>query len=229
MKLLLDNLKSILVTALLLTAFASVGAALVGLTYDSTANDIRYNEQLTLLRKLNTIIPADKYDNNLLNDTIMVPADYFLGTRTALKAYRARKGDEDVAVVLTAIASNGYNGPIEMLVGIYNNGNIAGVRIIKHRETPGLGDAIESSRSDWVKGFDQKNLSQTSEKGWKVKRDGGGFDQFTGATITPRAVVKAVHATLVYFKKHQTQLFSKKQTGNAQQSVQTSLVNKPSK
>jgi len=222
MKLFLDNLKSIMITAALLTAFASAGAALVGLTHDSTADDIRYNEQLTLLRKLNTIIPAEEYDNNLLNDTTMVPADYFLGTTTELKAYRARKGNKDVAVVLTVIATNGYNGPIEMLVGIYNNGNIAGVRIIKHRETPGLGDAIESSRSDWVKGFDQKNLLQPTEKGWKVKRDGGEFDQFTGATITPRAVVKTVHATLEYFKKHKTQLFSKKPTDNSSQSAQTS-------
>lgn len=222
MKVFLDNLKSILTTALLLTAFASAGAALVGLTHDRTADDILYNKQLTLLRKLNTIIPAEEYDNDLLKDTTMVPANYFLGTTTALKAYRARKGNTNIAVVLTAIATNGYNGPIEMLVGIYNNGKIAGVRIINHRETPGLGDAIEISRSDWIKGFDQKSLTQPGEKGWKVKRDGGEFDQFTGATITPRAVVKTVHATLEYFKKHQTQLFLKTPTDDSAQSIQTS-------
>ncbi len=208
MKLLQNNLKTIAMTALLLMAFASTGAALVGLTYSSTADDIRHNEQLTLLRKLNTIIPADEYDNDLLSDTIHIPADYFLGTTEDMLVYRARRNNQSVAVVLPVIAPNGYNGPIEMLVGIYSNGNIAGVRIVKHRETPGLGDAIDTSRSDWVRGFDNKNLQQPDEKHWKVKRDGGVFDQFTGATITPRAVVKAVHAALVYFKKHKKTLFA---------------------
>ncbi len=218
MKLLLDNLKKILITAALLMIFASTGAALVGLTYNTTADDIRHNQQLTLLKKLNTIIPANEYDNDLLEDTIYIPADYLLGTQSEEKVYRARKGDRDIAVVLPASAPNGYNGPIEMLVGIYSNGDIAGVRIIKHRETPGLGDAIESSRSDWILGFTGRSLKQPESKRWKVKRDGGSFDQFTGATITPRAVVKAIHAALLYFEKNREKLFVRKKINKSGES-----------
>lgn len=204
--------EKIVLTALLLMVFATGGAAMVGLTYLSTRDDIRHNEQLTLLKKLNTIIPADKYDNDLLEDTLQIPADFLLGTKQDETAYRARKQEKNVAVVIPVIAPNGYNGPIEMLVGIYDNGEIAGVRIVKHRETPGLGDAVERSHSNWVEGFNGKSLQQPDKKHWKVKRDGGVFDQFTGATITPRAVVKAVHSALLYFQKHHNDLFIKNTT-----------------
>ena len=109
---------------------------------------------------------------------------------------------------MSSIAPNGYNGPIHLLVGIKADGTLAGVRVVKHRETPGLGDVVEISRSDWILGFNDRSLSKPDEKGWKVKRDGGIFDQFTGATITPRAVVKAVHNALLYFEKNQVILFS---------------------
>ncbi len=88
------------------------------------------------------------------------------------------------------------------------NGNLSGVRVVKHRETPGLGDAVDISHSNWILGFNDKSLSNPDDQGWKVKRDGGIFDQFTGATITPRAVVNAVHNALLYFEKNQDMLFS---------------------
>jgi electron transport complex protein RnfG len=199
--------KQVATTALLLMLFATVGAGIVGLTYDNTIEDIKYNEQLTLLRKLNTILPATEYDNELLKDVIELPPDTLLGTTENATAYRARKLNKPVAIVIPAIAPNGYNGPIHLLVGIYHNGTLAGVRVVKHRETPGLGDVVEEKRSDWILGFSGKSLSNPDKKGWKVKRDGGHFDQFTGATITPRAVVKAVHSALLYFEKHQKILF----------------------
>jgi len=199
--------KQVITTALLLMIFATIGAAIVGLTYDNTIEDIKYNEQLTLLRKLNTILPASDYDNELLKDTLQLAADKLLGTSEASIAYRARKQDQPVAIVIPAIAPNGYNGPIHLLVGIYYNGTLAGVRVVKHRETPGLGDVVEVKRSDWILGFSGKSLSNPDTKKWKVKRDGGHFDQFTGATITPRAVVQAVHSALLYFDKHQETLF----------------------
>lgn len=199
--------KQVATTAMLLMLFATIGAAIVGLTFDNTIEDIKYNEKLTLLRKLNTILPAGKYDNDLLKDTIELAPDTLLGTREATLAYRARMQDKPVAIVIPSIASNGYNGPIHMLVGIEMDGKLAGVRIVKHRETPGLGDAVEAERSDWVLGFNGKSLQQPSKTKWKVKRDGGDFDQFTGATITPRAVVSAVHSGLLYFQKHRDQLF----------------------
>ncbi|MFV2004423.1 MAG: electron transport complex subunit RsxG [Gammaproteobacteria bacterium] len=201
--------KRILITATLLTLFAAAGAALVGITFTQTEDDIIRNERLTLLRQLNNIIPSDAYDNDLLLDTITIKADRQLGTSDESLAYRARKNGEDVAVVISSIAPNGYNGPINMLVGFYADGKLAGVRVVKHRETPGLGDAITLSHSDWILSFNGKSLTDPEHKYWKVKRDGGIFDQFTGATITPRAIVKAVHQALLYFSENKTMLFSK--------------------
>ncbi|MBE9564735.1 MAG: electron transport complex subunit RsxG [Proteobacteria bacterium] len=202
------QIKTIAITASLLMLFAAAGAALVGLTFSQTEDDIKHNEKLTLLRKLNNIIPADAYDNDLLLDTIMIKPSTLLSTKEESLAYRARKNNHNVAVVFTSIAPNGYNGSIYLLVGVNADGTLSGVRVVKHRETPGLGDVVEISRSDWILGFNDKSLINPDDKGWKVKRDGGVFDQFTGATITPRAVVKAVHNALLYFDKNQQMLFS---------------------
>jgi electron transport complex protein RnfG len=202
----MNTQKQILTTAALLTLFAVIGAGIVGLTHDSTYDVIKRNEQLYTLRKLNTILPATRYDNDLLDDQIELSANPLLSGETSI-AYRAFKDGKPVAVVLSPIAPNGYNGPINMLVGINYDATIAGVRIIRHRETPGLGDAIEAERSDWVQIFNGTSLQNPTEKKWKVKRDGGHFDQFTGATITPRAVVKAVRSALVYFNQNRDKLF----------------------
>lgn len=199
--------KQVATTAALLMLFATIGAGLVGLTHDNTIDAIKYNEKLTLLRNLNTILPASDYDNDLLTDTIHIEPSTLLSMVSDSVVYRARKQDKPVAVVLSAIAPNGYNGPIHLLVGIKYDGTLAGVRVVKHRETPGLGDEVEIRRSDWITDFKNKSLKNLKNKQWKVKRDGGYFDQFTGATITPRAVVKAVHSALLYFKKHREHLF----------------------
>ncbi len=200
--------KNILITASLLMLFAILGAALVGVTFIQTEDDIKHNEKITLLRKLNNIIPAESYDNDLLLDIITIKPSSLLSTKEESLAYRARKNNKNVAVVYSSIAANGYNGSIYLLVGVNADGKLAGVRVVKHRETPGLGDVVSITHSNWILGFDNKSLSNPDEKGWKVKRDGGEFDQFTGATITPRAVVKAVHNALLYFDQNQNMLFS---------------------
>ena len=188
--------------------FAATGAALVGVTFIQTEDDIKHNEKLTLLRKLNNIIPAESYDNDLLLDTLTIKPSRLLNTKEDSLAYRARKNNQNVAVVFTSIAPSGYNGSIHLLVGVNTDGTLSGVRVVKHRETPGLGDVVEISRSNWILDFNDKSLNNPDDKGWKVKRDGGVFDQFTGATITPRAVVNAVHDALLYFEKNQDMLFS---------------------
>ncbi len=207
MRTLVLHKKNIMITAMLLVIFAVAGAALVGLTFEETVDVIKENEKLTLLKKLNNIVPANVYNNDLLHDTTSVKASKLLCTSEATTAYRARLDDKNIAVVLSSIAPGGYNGPIHMLVGIYADGRLAGVRIVKHRETPGLGDVISISRSNWILGFNNKSLSNPDSRHWKVKRDGGIFDQFTGATITPRAVVEAVHNALLYFKTNRELLF----------------------
>ena len=199
--------KQVTTTALLLMVFATLGATLVGLIYDGTYETIKYNEQQTLLKQLNYILPASSYDNDLLTDTLEIAPDRKLGTSEISTAYRAQKQGEYVAIVFSAIAPNGYSGSIHLLVGVRHDGSLAGVRVVKHRETPGLGDGIEAKRSDWILDFTGKSLSNPDDKQWKVKRDGGEFDQFTGATISPRAVVKAVHSALLYFEENKARLF----------------------
>lgn len=206
--------KQVLTTALLLMFFAIIGAGIVGMTYEGTYDKIKRNEQLVLLRKLNTILSPSEYDNDLLDDQVLLERDLLLGTAESSEAYLAYRNDEPVAAVLSAIAPNGYSGPIDLLVGIYYDGSLAGVRVVKHRETPGLGDAVESQRSDWILGFNGKSLQAPASEQWKVKRDGGEFDQFTGATITPRAVVKAVHSALVYFEQNRKNIFGQTDDGS---------------
>lgn len=202
-----SSLRSVLISAAFLFLFAVVGTAIVAFTFDSTEEKIADNYRMALLKSLDQLLPQDSYDNDIFHDTLDVTSPELLGSDSPLTVYRARKGGWPVAAVLSVIAPDGYNGSIRLLVAINVDGNLAGVRVIQHRETPGLGDGIDIERSDWIRDFEGKSLSGYTKKQWKVKRDGGEFDQFTGATITPRAVVKAVHKALLYFEGHAHSLF----------------------
>ncbi|RMD69774.1 MAG: electron transport complex subunit RsxG [Gammaproteobacteria bacterium] len=199
--------RSVLRVAVLLAAFGVVGASLVAITYESTKARIAENERQALLKKLHAILPEDRYDNDLLKDTVKVTAPDFLGTDEPVTVYRARKQGKPVAVLFTVVAPDGYGGPIKLLVGIYADGTLAGVRVLSHKETPGLGDAIDERRSDWILRFTGLSLKNPPPEQWKVRKDGGAFDQFTGATITPRAVVKAVFKALQYYQYHRDALW----------------------
>ncbi|SIN95520.1 electron transport complex protein RnfG [Sulfurivirga caldicuralii] len=161
----------------------------------------------TLKSQLNETIPQTAYDNDLLQDTVMIRAPELLGTDKPVTLYRARKNGKPVGVVFETIAPDGYSGDIHLLVGIYADGRIAGVRVLEHRETPGLGDKIELKKSPWILSFDGKRLTPENEAQWHVKKDGGIFDQFTGATITPRAVVKAVKKALAFYQQYQDRIW----------------------
>jgi electron transport complex protein RnfG len=206
MKLLATNM---LRTALLLTMFAVICTMLVAYTFQSTREKIAQSEREALLRNLHSVIKPEQYDNDLFADTTTVTSPNLLGTSEAVSVFRARNHGEPVAAIITPVAPKGYSGPIRLIIGINYDGTISGVRVLSHRETPGLGDAIEAKRSHWIFSFDGKSLSNPDKKGWKVKRDGGRFDQITGATITPRAVVKAVYNALVYFSENKEQIFNK--------------------
>jgi len=201
-----NKLRTILFSGLMLGIFATVGTTLVGYTHHATIDKIADNERLALLRKLNQILPTEQYDNDLLHTTITIEEDDRLGQKKDSTVYIAKQQSEVSAMIFQVIAPKGYSGEIKMLVGINIDGSLAGVRIVSHKETPGLGDAVETEKSDWIFGFNKKSLTDPDEKKWKVKRDGGVFDQFTGATITPRAVVQAVHLCLVYFDRHKKEL-----------------------
>lgn len=196
-------------SGILLSLFALICTALVAFTFQTTRDDIAKSEKQAILRALNDIVDKNSYDNDLYLDTIKLTNKRYLGSRKPVTVYRARQHDKPVAAILTVYATQGYSGAIKLLVGIFANGKLAGVRIVNHRETPGLGDAIDQRKSDWLMGFNGKSLNNPQPKQWLVKKDGGVFDQFTGATISPRAVVSAVKLTLEYYQKHENQIFEK--------------------
>ena len=200
--------RQIIITTIILLLFAAVGTTLVAYTFEQTRDQIAANERATLLRKLHRLIPADQHDNVLLEDTITARDEALLGSAEPVTVYRARSNGEPVALVIAAIAPDGYSGSIKLLVGINVDGTLSGVRVIAHRETPGLGDAIDETRSDWIYIFDGKSLQAPDVSRWAVKKDGGDFDQLTGATVTPRAVVKAARNALLYYRDHQEALFA---------------------
>lgn len=192
----------------LLALFAVIGGGALALTHAGTADRIREQEQATLIGRLNEIVPEARYDNALLKDTTQVQSREIFGTDDAMTVYRARRGDRPVALLLTTVAPNGYSGAIRLLVGVNADGRLAGVRVVQHRETPGLGDKIELSRSAWIRVFTGLSLDNPPAAAWKVRKDGGQFDQFAGATITPRAVVAAVRRTLDYAVRNMDALFA---------------------
>ncbi len=200
--------RSMGVAALILAGFAAVGTGLVAITYRGTKEIIAASQKAALEASLNQLVPADRYDNRITEDRIEVVAPEGLGTRQPITVYRARKNGQPVALFATPIAPDGYSGPIHLLIGVYAEGTLAGVRVLEHKETPGLGDSIEQKRSPWILSFTGKSLTHPSPEGWKVKKDGGTFDQFTGATITPRAVVKATRSFLEYFQTQREALFA---------------------
>ena len=161
-----------------------------------------------LLANLTELLPPDSYDNDLLHDTTTVTAPGLLGTDKPVTLYRARRQGKPVAVLFETTAPDGYSGPIRLLIGIRADGHLLGVRVLEHRETPGLGDKIEKAKSDWVDSFTGRHLTTANESQWAVKKDGGMFDQFTGATITPRAVVKAVKKALIFFNRNRDRLWN---------------------
>ena len=191
---------------LVLGLFSLVGIGLVSLTYSVTHEKIAENERLFLLKNLQELVPQSIHDNDLLADTIQVSNAEAFGQNNEITIYRAKKNEKLIALIATPTAPDGYNGSIKLLVAIKENGELMGVRAVSHHETPGLGDAIDTNKSEWVFSFNGRSLSNLDSKYWRVKRDVGEFDQFTGATITPRAVVKAVLKTLQYYQAHKAEL-----------------------
>lgn len=203
------NKKNILAAGWLLAITTLVGTALMAGINRHSQPYIEENEREVLLRTLNTVIDPATYNNDIINDAIVLSGSPLSNSQEYGMIYRARKDGRPVAAVLTVTAPDGYTGPIVLLVGIRYSGEIAGVRVVRHRETPGLGDGIEYERSNWITVFSGKSLENPQSSRWKVKRDGGDFDQLTGATITPRAIVKAVHKALVFYQKNRESVFDR--------------------
>jgi len=197
----------VLRSGVLLGLIALLGTGLLAGVNELTHERILEQEKNRVLQQLNAIVPLASYNNNLLEDVIEIEDEVFFHHPESLTVYRARMDGRPVAVLMNVLATDGYNGDIRLLAGIDSSGVVLGVRVLSHRETPGLGDPIDIEKSDWILGFTHRSLLNTQTKDWAVKRDGGQFDQFTGATISPRAVVNAVHNTLLYFAANQQLLF----------------------
>lgn len=193
--------KSMTRSAIVLGLFAIIATALVAFTNSATKDRVDASKRNYTLRKLNELIPEDMHDNALDQDKRMVRND-LLDKKGEVPVYRVQKDGQITAVIISCVAPDGYSGRITLLVAVRRDGTLAGVRVTEHNETPGLGDAIDTSKSDWIKIFNNKSLQLPPETHWRVRRDGGEFDQITSATISSRAVVKATRNALRYFERN---------------------------
>ncbi|QFU22653.1 electron transport complex subunit RsxG [Shewanella eurypsychrophilus] len=193
----------------LLGLFALLCTAFVAIVNQQTADKIIEQQQIELRRTLHQLIPSSIYDNELTQHCILIHNEEALGIDEPLPAYIASYQSIPVAIAIEAVAPDGYNGNIKLIIGIDSQGTVLGVRTLTHAETPGLGDKIDLRKSDWVLSFNQKSLNSEDSKRWRVKKDGGDFDQFTGATITPRAYVNAVKNVLLYFNENHEMLLQR--------------------
>jgi electron transport complex protein RnfG len=205
--------QSITRSALMLALIAVIGSGMLAGIHSLTGDRIAEQQRRVILEQLNQVFPQSLHSNMLHEDLIEVRDAAFFRHDEPVKVYRARNTDRATGIVMELVAPDGYNGDIRLLVGIRDDGVISGVRVIAHRETPGLGDPIDHARSDWILGFDDRSLSNPEARHWAVRRDGGEFEQFTGATITPRAVVEAVQRALEYFSAHREALYQARATG----------------
>ena len=195
-------------TMAIMVAFTLIGTVFLASTYLATKAPIEASEATAKIKLFEQVLPISEHDNDLLNDFVEMPAGGELNNRTVTKVYTARLAGVATGVILEATARDGYSGDIKLLIAVRQDGSLGGVRVIVHKETPGLGDYIDIAKDNWIKSFDGLSLSLRPAKQWKVKKDGGQFDYMAGATITPRAVVKASHKALAYVEANKAVLFA---------------------
>ncbi len=205
-------LKQMFGSAYKLGLFMFVCTILLLATYYWTAPKIAYEQRQAMLHTFNQVLPPHQYNNKPLEDTLILskPEQFqAFGSDEPVTLYRARKNNQPAGLIFQITSHHGYSGDITLLMAVYPNGTIAGVRVLNHRETPGLGDKIEVQKSNWILSFNGQTIqaNQPDDPRWAVKKDGGEFDQFTGATITPRAVIAAVKKALLFIQQHGESLY----------------------
>lgn len=212
---------------LILAIFAIVTTGLIALTYFGTKEQIALQQQKKLLSILNAVIDESSYDNAIQLDCALVISVDFLGSNEAQHIYRATKQGQEVAAAIETTAPDGYSGKIQLVVGITGSqeglAKVTGIRILEHKETPGLGDKIDLRVSNWVLDFDNQIYTHEVATNWAVKKDGGKFDQFTGATITPRAVLNAVKLSIEYYLANKAAIFNADNACATNNLVQTNV------
>ena len=201
--------------SILLGLFAVLTTTIIAGTYLGTRERIAEEQRKAAEKALLEIVPLHRHNNAMLDDTVAVGAEAStLGLRKNSDIYIARQDGVPVALILPAIARDGYSGDIQLIIGINIDGSVAGVRALAHRETPGLGDKVDLKKSPWILGFNGRSLGDPLPEKWGVKKDQGVFDQFTGATITPRAVTAAVKRALEYYAEHRQELLGIEEDDN---------------
>lgn len=203
-----DQNRSIVPAGLILAGLAAVCTALVAVTQAVTAPRIAANEQAYLEQSLAPVLEGVEYDGKLSESPIVIPAPHDLPGDEPVTVYRVYADAEPVAALFVVNARGGFAGPIRLLIGVAANGSVTGVRVLNHRETPGLGDLIEAVKSDWILQFSGRSLSDPPTLAWAIRRDGGEFDQLTGASITSRAVTRGIRDTLMYFDEYRETVFA---------------------
>lgn len=194
--------------ALVLSAAALAAFGMVTLVQEATHERIAAVGRQQALARFDELLAGLAYDNDLLADTVVLHDPERTGEAATVLARRARRGGSVVAVVMEVAAPHGYSGPIRLLVGIAPDGHVISTRVLQHKETPGLGDFIEARKSDWLARFTGKSLQSPPPAGWRVRKDGGEFDQYTGATVTSRATVAAIAHSLALFGQHRDELLA---------------------
>ena len=195
-------------TAITLVAFTFVGTAMLAYVFNVTRAPIEASEKEARLALFKEILPQNTYNNDLLKDSVEITPNEQLGNRQTTTVNIAKLNGKTAGVILESIAHDGYAGDIKLLIAIRADGSVSGVRVLTHKETPGLGDYIDIAHGNWIKLFDNESVKRTSELQWHVKKDGGKFDYMVGATITPRAVVKAVFKALQFYEMNKKTLFA---------------------
>ena len=208
-------------TAAILFVFVIIFTALLSGAYQWTRPAIEASAAEEKMKLIDEVLPRSDYDNKLLEDTLTLPPTPELGLTEASTLYRARRAGQPVAAVFEAVAPDAYAGKLRLILAIRADGQLAGVRVTQHKETPGLGDYIEVKKDKnkarpWITQFTGLSLAEVNDKEWKVKKDGGRFDYYAGATVTPRAVVKAVLKANQWFASQRAQLFAQEAAKGAQ-------------
>jgi len=197
------------IRAAIVLAVAAIAAfGLVAVVHEVTRDRIAATERAHELARFEQVLAGRPHDNDLLADTVTLRDPELLGANEVITAYRARFHGEPVAVLLEPIAPDGYSGAIHLLIAVAPDGTVLGVRTVSHHETPGLGDFIDTRKSSWIERFAGTSHGNPDAARWRVRKDGGDFDQYTGATITSRAVVGTVGRTLEFFARHRDELLA---------------------
>lgn len=219
--------KMIQKNGLILGGFALVTTSVIAITFGFTHERIEQAKEQQLLSTLNQVVDTSMHDNQLHLDCLIVAPDDLLGNLPQ-RVFRSRLAGSNTALIIETTAPDGYSGAIKLVVAINNGNTVLGARVIEHKETPGLGDKIELRVNDWILGFDNAKYEDEFVNRWQVKKDGGQFDQFTGATITPRSVVNAIKNAAIYGQTNMQQLFSTPSNCTKATTNQSSVMIHPS-